>query len=197
MAEWRFGLVIAAGLVVGAGSAVVYMRQGWAPARDRWVGSKVTGSVDADAWTRARVAWSGLLALNRSQALYFVRTVDEAGRPLHDACRYRIAGGPLPGAWWSVTAYAPDNFLPRNDDGALSVDASRVKPDTAGQWQAIAAPHRPPGGQSATNWISTRNAGHFDLTVRIYNPTPGAQADFKSIPLPQVTRIDCDAGQGL
>ena len=192
MAKWHFAAVIAAGLVVGAGSAVVYMRQGMVHAEGNWMGSKVTGSVDADAWTRARVALSGLLALNHSQALYFVRKVDEAGRPLLETCRYRIAGGPLPGRWWSVTVYAPDNYLPQNDDRALSVDATRAKPDATGQWQAVAASKREPGAL----WVSTRNAGHFDLTLRLYNPTPAAQADFTTIQMPQVTRIGCDGGQG-
>ncbi|KUR77741.1 DUF1214 domain-containing protein [Novosphingobium sp. FSW06-99] len=192
MARWQFALVIAAGLAVGAGSAVVYMRQGMAPAGGGWMGSKVTGSVDADAWTRARVAVSGLLALNRGQALYFVRKTDEAGRPLRENCRYRVAGGALPGRWWSVTVYAPDNFLPRNDDGALSFDATRVHPDAAGQWQAVAASHPVPGAV----WVSTRRAGQFDLTLRIYNPTPAAQADFTTIALPSVTRIGCEGGQG-
>ena len=69
MAKWHFAAVTALGLMVGAGSAVGWMRQGMAPVGDGWMGSKVTGSVDADAWTRARVALSGLLALNRSQAI--------------------------------------------------------------------------------------------------------------------------------
>jgi hypothetical protein len=44
--------------------------------------------------------------------------------------------------------------------------------------------------------VSTRKAANFDLTLRIYNPTPAAQADFSTIPLPQVQRIDCAGGQG-
>jgi hypothetical protein len=192
MARRRFALVIALGLVIGSGSALAWMRQGMAPVGDGWMGSKVAGSVDADAWTRARVALSGLLALNRSQAVYFVRNTDDAGRRLRDTCRYRVSGGPLPGRWWSVTAYAPDNYLPQNDDGALSFDATHVHSDASGHWQAIAASRRPPGAV----WVSTRKAGAYDLTLRIYNPTPAAQADFTTIPLPKVERIDCDAGQG-
>jgi hypothetical protein len=192
MAKRQFALAVALGLVVGAGSAVVFMRQGMAAAGDGWMGSKVTGSVDADAWARARVALSGLLALNRSQAIYFVRRTDAVGHPLIETCSYRVSGGPLPGRWWSVTAYAPDTYLPQNDDGALSFDATRVHPDAAGHWQAIAASRRPPGAV----WLSTRHAGHFDLTLRIYNPTPAAQADFTTIALPKVERIACDAGQG-
>lgn len=192
MAKRRFLAVIALGLMVGAGSAVAWMRQGMAPVGNGWMGSKVTGSVDADPWTRARVALSGLLALNRSQAIYFVRKTDEAGRPLRDTCRYRVSGGPLPGRWWSVTVYAPDNYLPQNEDGALSIDATHVHPDAAWRWQAIAASQRPAGAV----WVSTRRAGTYDLTLRIYNPTPTAQADFSTIRLPGVERIDCAGGQG-
>ena len=192
MARWHFAAVIAAGLMAGSGSALAWMRHGLAPVGQGWTGSAVAGTVDADPWTRARVALSGLLALDRSQAIYFVRTVDDAGRPLDQACRYRVSGGALPGRWWSVTVYAADNYLPRNDDGALSVDATRVHPNATGHWQALAASHRPPAGA----WVSTRNAGHFDLTLRLYNPTPGAQADVSTITLPGVARIDCDRGVG-
>jgi len=192
MAKRVYAVVIAMGLLAGSGSALAWMRQGMAPVGQGWLGSRVTGSVDADAWTRARVALSGLLALNRSQAIYFVRKVDEAGRPLTERCRYRVSGGALPGRWWSVTAYAADNFLPVNDEGALSVDATRVQRDAGGRWQAIAAAQRPPGA----SWISTRKAGNFDLTLRIYNPTPAAQADFGTIPFPQIQRIDCVPGAG-
>jgi hypothetical protein len=156
------------------------------------MGSAVTGSVDADPWTRARVALSGLMALNRAQALYFVRKTDATGQPLREECQYRVSGGPLPARWWSVTVYAPDNYLPQNSDHALSFDATHVHPDASGRWQALAASRPVPG----TVWVSTRKAGQFDLTLRLYNPTPAAQADFASIPLPAVERIACHAGQG-
>jgi hypothetical protein len=192
MARGLLALVIGAGLVLGAGSAVVVMRQGMAPVGGGWMGSTVTGSVQADPWTRARVALSGLMALNRAQALYFVRKTDDAGAPLREECQYRLSGGPLPGRWWSVTVYAPDNYLPQNADHALSFDATRIHPDASGHWQALAASHAAPGA----TWVSTRGAGRFDLTLRIYNPTRAAQADFAAIALPRVERIACQAGQG-
>jgi len=192
MAKRAFALVVVLGLLTGAGSALAWMKQGVQVVEGGWSGSRVTGSVDADAWTRARVALTGLLALNRSQAIYFMRATDDAGRPLDERCRYRVSGGALPGRWWSVTVYAADNYLPRNDDGALSFDATRVHTDAAGRWQAIAASRPVPGA----TWVSTRNAGHFDLTLRIYNPTPAAQGDFARIPMPRVERIDCAGGQG-
>lgn len=152
-----------------------------------WYGSSVTGSADAGPWLRARVAVSGLLALNKSQAIYFTRKTDDAGEPLREACRYRVSGGPLPGKWWSVTVYAADNFLPLNDDDALSFDATEVRPDAQGQWSAMLSPVRPEGEA----WASTRKAGTFDVTLRIYQPSTAAQADFGTITMPRLTRLDC------
>jgi hypothetical protein len=187
-----FVAIAALGLVAGAGSAVAWMARGLVPVGGGWMGSRVAGSGEADPWTRAGVALTGLMALDRSQALYFVRRSDDAGRPLVETCRYRLSGGPMPGHWWSVTVYAADNYLPQNDDHALSVDATRVRPDSAGRWQAIASSRAEPGQV----WVSTRAAGHFDLTLRIYAPTAAAQADLASIALPQVERIDCGRGAG-
>ncbi len=187
-----FLAVAALGLVIGAGSAVAWMGRGLAPVGGGWMGSRVAGSGEADPWTRARVALTGLMALNRHQALYFVRRSDDAGHPLVDRCRYRLSGGPLPGRWWSVTVYAADNYLPQNDDHALSVDATRVHPDGAGRWQAIASAREEPGQVR----VSTRSAGQFDLTLRIYAPTAAAQADLAAIVLPRVERIDCGKGAG-
>ncbi len=153
-----------------------------------WAGNRLTGRVGADPWTRAQVALTGLLALNPSQAIYFRRQVDDSGARLRENCRYRIAGGALPGRWWSVTVYAADDYLPLNHDDALSFDATEVQRNGAGRWSATVAPDRPAQGA----WASTRNAGDFDLTLRIYNPTPQAQADFGAIAFPTVERIGCN-----
>lgn len=192
MAEARLALAVTlvAGLLVGAGSAIVTMRHAMGPVGQGWLGSRVTGSVHADPWTRASVALTGLLALDKSQAIYFVRKTDNSGAALDEHCRYRVTGGPMPGRWWSVTAYAADNYLPQNRDGALSIDATRVRKDAAGFWQAVVAASLQPGA----DWISSRNAGHFDLTLRIYNPTAQAQRDFSAVPFPHVQRLDCAGG---
>jgi len=187
--RWKLALTIVAGLTLGAGSAVWATRaKGMGgESYSGWSGSRVTGSPDADPWLRAQVAFSGLLALQRSQAIYFTARADSEGQPLREACRYRIDGQAMPGKWWSVTVYAADNYLPVNSDDALSFDATEVKPDAAGKWTAIAAT-RPEPGQP---WVSTRNAGQFDMTLRIYQPDQSAQDDYRSIPMPKITRLDC------
>lgn len=182
-------LVVAGGLVVGAGSALHSMKRGGlrGAGSSGWQGSAVTGSVDADPWTRARVALTGLLALTRSQAIYFTTQTDDSGARLREECRYRVSGGAMPARWWSVTVYADDDYLPQNEDDALSFDATEVRPDPQGQWTALVAKQPEPGQP----WASSNKAGQYTLTLRLYNPAKSAQDDYGSIPMPKVTRLDC------
>lgn len=180
--------VAALGLVLGAGSGWWSITGGMGGENYAgWYGSRVTGSADAGPWLRARVAVSGLLALNKSQAIYFTRKTDDAGERLSENCRYRVSGGALPGKWWSVTVYAADNYLPLNDDDALSFDATEVQADAQGNWSGELSAQRPAQGA----WASTRKAGTYDITLRIYQPDKQAQDNFASIPMPKVSKIDC------
>ncbi len=187
--RWAWSATIALGLVVGLGSAWWITAKAGARGFENkgWTGSTLAGSSGADPWTRAQIAVRGLLALNKSQAIYLTTHTDSSGAALRADCRYRVSGSAMPGRWWSVTVYAADNYLPMNDDDALSFDATEVTPDASGQWTALLAPKR--AGESA--WASTRNAGNYDVTLRVYNPTLEAQADFGKIPVPTITKLDC------
>jgi hypothetical protein len=187
--RWAWPATILLGLAVGLGSAWWVMAKAGARGFENngWSGSTLAGSTGADPWTRAQIAVRGLLALNKSQAIYLTTHIDSSGAALRADCRYRVSGAAMPGRWWSVTVYAADNFLPLNDDNALSFDATEVKPDAGGQWSAMLAPKAEGDGA----WASTRNAGNYDVTLRVYNPTPEAQADFGRIPVPTITKLDC------
>ena len=62
--------VVAIGLVVGAASAIIALKHVGMGGEEYsgWSVSRVTGSAEAGPLLRARVALTGLLALNRSQA---------------------------------------------------------------------------------------------------------------------------------
>ena len=101
-------------VALGAGSAWWVLRKahwtGQLVKVGAWRGSTLTGSPDADMYTRARVALEGLLALGRDETMYYIATQDDAGRPLRSSCNYRVAGTPPAARWWSITAYADDFF---------------------------------------------------------------------------------------
>jgi len=152
-----------------------------------WSLNRAAGSEAAGPYTRAIIARTGLLALSAREAIYFNLDRDEHGRALNEACVYELSGAPLEARWWSVTLYANDNFLARNNDHAHSVDASRIGP---GAWRARIAPVQ----GDAPFWISSRGARRgFSLTLRVYNPfddfTPSAEV------LPTLATISCAGAQ--
>lgn len=186
--RWVAALVLVAGLATGIGGTWWKLSERDLEQNfDGWMASPHVGSTEADAMTRARVAVSGLLALNKSQVIYFTRNTDSSGKRLRAECRYHVAGHPLPGEWWSVIVFAPDNFLPQNDDDALSFDKTEIIPDANGNWSASLTPKR----EGDTPWASTRNAGNYSLSLKIYQPTPEAQNNFASVALPTITKLDC------
>jgi len=184
-------LILLVALAAGAGSGVMVILKGeqiGQSSQDYWLGNRDVGSTRADPWTRAIIARIGLLALNRSETIYFTRYRDSEGRPFSAACVYELSGTDLPTRWWSVTIYGDDDFLPPNQDGAYSVDATRALRDASGRWRARIAP----AADGAPNWISNRAAGTFNLSLRLYNPSPAALADDAAIPFPSVRRISCN-----
>lgn len=179
------------GVIVGFGSAWMVLSNGKLLGQfeyDHWFGNEDAGSTAADPYTRGIIAKIGLLALNRSETIYYHRYVDDRNEPLREQCVYELSGAALPTRWWSITVYAGDDYLPVNGDGALSIDASQVRTQAGGQWTARLAADR----AGAANWISTRNAGEFNLALRMYNPDQGARDDASSIPYPSIRRISCD-----
>jgi hypothetical protein len=155
-----------------------------------WRTDFAIGSEAADPYTRARVARHGLLALAKTEAVYFTRATDDTGARLREACTYRLSGGAMPAGWWSVTLYDAQSMLPANTDAALSIDAERAG---GGAWQAVIAPARPAGDGL---WISSRGAGTFDLTLRLYMPDAALLADPGAVlAAPRVERLSCKGGQ--
>ena len=191
MVSARLLLAVVAGLVLGAGSALWVTGDARLVGQENagaWTTNRFVGAQAANPYTRAIVARRGLLGMNRSEAAYFQRFDDAKGNPLDERCTYRITGGAIPARWWAITIYAEDDFLPRNGQDAYSLDKSGVAAAPNGTWSGILAPDRPGGTH---NWISTRNAGEFLLTLRLYHPDAKALARTENLALPTVTPLQC------
>ncbi|WP_165793827.1 DUF1214 domain-containing protein [Hyphococcus luteus] len=192
------GFAAVAGLIVGAVSGLwsfgAFGGDGWDGQAYKfnakgWSGDLAIGSRDAGPYTRARIAKRGLLALSRDETIYFFRDRDDAGDRLVETCRYRLTGGAMPARWWSVTLYAEDDFLALNDDNAHSVSPEKIS--DGADWQAVIQPSRPENGA----WISSKEAGPFNLTLRLYNPSDAALERPEDIPFPDLTKIYCQESQ--
>jgi len=175
--------VLLIGLLLGAASAwgaLAIARGNFTAEAGAWRWSRAAGSPGADPYTRALIARDALLALNAEEAIYLMLDRDENGKPLQESCIYEIAGGSIPARWWSVTLYAPDNYLAQNNDNAASIDSTHVPVDGNGRWGARVSAVR---GDAAA-WISSRAARRrFTLMLRAYNADSAFPGDGAALPI--------------
>jgi hypothetical protein len=150
-----------------------------------WKTNLLIGSSGGDMRTRASVAVHGLLALNRSETIYYTASTDDGGDPLDGRCTYLLTGRDPPARWWSITAYGADDFLIPNPAGRYSVSKTSITRDASGGFIATVAPD--PNGP---NTIPT-NGQKFGMTLRLYNPTPSVAADPAHVKLPAIHKVSC------
>ena len=150
-----------------------------------WRTSLEAGSSQGDIYLRARVAVHGLLALNRSETIYYTTSTDGDGAPLNGQCTYRIEGRDPPTRWWSITAYGADDFLIPNSAGIYSASMHSVTRDASGKFAVTVSKDRPAG-----DWIPVGD-GRFNLSIRLYNPNPSVVADPVHVALPTIVKERC------
>ena len=157
-----------------------------------WTSDWSIGAEAANPYVRARVARFGLLALRREEAVYFTTARDKDGKRLSDRCIYQVTGGTMPSDWWSITLYDRDSRLPMNEDGALSFDATdAARTGTGGAWSFRVS--RDQNGHPDELWVSSRNAGRFDLTLRLYLPSDALlEPPQATLQPPVVDELYCD-----
>ena len=197
-------LILAAavlGLVGGLGSALTLsglvsdrIRLGEIVEIDGWRSNWSIGTEAVDPYTKAWIARFGLFALRREEAVYFYTTLDAAGQPLDEECVYALDVDEQPGSWWSVTVYDGEGYLPKNAYGRLSFDATKAE-DLQSRRVVLSAETPEAGAETGEDngyWISTRNAGAFDVTLRVYQPTPVAiENPAQAFVLPPIERLSC------
>jgi len=146
-----------------------------------WRADLLAGSADAGLYTRARIAVNAVLALDRSETIYFLATLDDTGRPLRAECRYRLSGVAPDALWWSITGYAEDNFLFPVESGRYSVSAESTGVAVGESFVATVGP-----GEAD---IETSGSGALRLTLRLYRPAAALQRDPASLDAPSIERI--------
>jgi len=200
----RRALLIAAALLLGVlggvGSALAFsglltdrIRLGDFVEIDGWESSWTVGTDTMNPYTKAWVARFGLFALRREEAVYFITRMDSEGRALDGRCTYALTVENQPGSWWSVTVYNADGYLPQNTHDRLSFDALQAERDQ--RRQVLLSADKPDAAAGNGYWVSTDQAGAFDVTLRIYQPTPAAILDpANHFDLPEIVRRSCGAG---
>jgi len=183
----RVIVVLGVASVLGVGSA--WLAMGWrvvsSVQNGPWLYDPLVGSEAAGPYLRAQVARAALLALNNSEAIYFVATHDSAGNPLQCNGKYRIEGHDLDARWWSITAYGQDDFLMANEPNRYSFNMTNLTRNQDKSY-TIRLSRAPQSG----NWIPLGECDNFGLWLRLFNPSPSLRAELATIPLPRIIRED-------
>ncbi|HEY4344181.1 MAG TPA: DUF1214 domain-containing protein [Parvibaculum sp.] len=184
-----WGGVAVLGVALGLASASYALRIGGLGGGVKvgpWGASLSAGSVDADMYTRARIARYGLLALDKKETLYYTAATDSAGAPLSGSCTYIVKGNDLAARWWSVTAYGPDSYLIANEANIFSFAKTTLKHEADGSYIVRVSPDRQEG-----NWLPVKAGERFDMTARFYNPDASVSAAPQSAVLPTIVKESC------
>ncbi|MCF4165356.1 DUF1214 domain-containing protein [Zavarzinia compransoris] len=182
-------VILLLGLGLGLGSAYAALRL----ALDQtaihvgpWRTPTDAGGTGRDLYTRAMVAVGALLALSRTETIYFMAERDDTGEVLRGDCRYVLTGRDMPARWWSITLYAGDHYLIPNDQNRWSVNDQTVTRDAGGDFN-LTLSRTPVEG----DWLPTGSADRLFLFLRLYNPEGTVAADPATARLPSIKREAC------
>ena len=179
----RYSGIVLAGLLLGAVWAWWAITQSVTPSlhNGAWRVNPLVGSAEAGLYSRAQAVAAGPLALNQSEALYFVATTDDQGQPLLCNRQYQLQGGTLDARWWSVTAYDASGFLIPNGQNRYSYASTHLERGADGGFMIHLSRFPQPG-----NWIPTGDGTTFFLALRLYNPAPSVRAHLTTVALPHI-----------
>jgi hypothetical protein len=151
-----------------------------------WQAWPNAGTMDADPYSRARLARTGEIPLGSGEGLMLLALTDDAGDPLVKACDYAISGQTPPARLWTVALENQDGHVvgERENVAALGSDTLLREPDGS---FVIVLSARPQGG----NWISTAKADRFRVVVRLYDTTARTGTELTTLEMPEITRRRC------
>jgi len=182
--------VLVVGGAAGYGTAVAAYESMYSRGTVRngqWATNLAAGSSEAGMYARANVALHGLLALAKSETIYYQCLGDDKGEQLRSNCDYRIEGKAPDARWWSLTIYGQDDFLIPNEQNRYSFNTNTVQFNPDGSY-VIYLSRSPKEG----NWLPAGTQDQkMTLSLRLYNPGQSVYGNPGGIELPRITREGC------
>lgn len=139
-----------------------------------WINMLDIGAYGTDYQTRAYIAYMGLGALAKEDAVYPTAFVDSTGTALDGSHKYVMhfeKGGVPPSKVnvWSVSPYR-GNFYVRNSIDRYGILSGMPLKYNADGSLDIYMQKDSPGPDKESNWLPIPPSGMFNLTVRSYQP---------------------------
>lgn len=152
-----------------------------------WVMWTSAARSDADPYTRAHFARSGMLVLSTEVAHTYVARTDSDGLKLHSSCDYSVEGASFDASWWSLAAFDEHGRLIANptDRHAYTSDTIATGPD--GRFVVTLSRDARPG-----NWLPTGGAGRLAVVLTLLDPRQVRGADeAERVQMPLVRKVQC------
>lgn len=182
--------VVAIGATLGLGSAYLVVREGWRPGRVEagpWRIWPREGAIDADPYTRARIARLGDLPLGLGEGLAFEAGTDADGMPLVGSCRYRITGMLPVARAWTLTLTLPDGQLHPNPSERYGIASGEALRGEDGRIDIAVGADAMPG-----DWLPAPPQGRFLLTLRLFDtPVAAVSGSLGATSMPDIRREGC------
>ncbi|KQT55261.1 MULTISPECIES: DUF1214 domain-containing protein [unclassified Aureimonas] len=155
-----------------------------------WSANPTAGSVDADPYSKARLARIGNLTLGIGEGIQFRASRDSTGQPLRLDCSYRLSGQTPPARVWTLAAFGLDGRVVQPGAGRPGWLVSRnIIRAEDNSFTATVGPRAAPG-----NWLSVQGSGSFVLTLTLYDTPASSSSGLGDLEMPNLVREACDLG---
>ena len=143
-------------------------------AKNGWINMLNLGRYGSDYNTRAFIAYMGLGALGKEDAVYPSAFVDAAGTAFDGGSKYvmhfeKDGVPPSKVGVWSISPYR-DNFYVRNRLERYGILSSMPLKYNADGSLDVYIQATSPGADKESNWLPCPPSGSFNLTIRSYQP---------------------------
>lgn len=148
-----------------------------------------SGRLDADPYTRARMARSGVLPVTAASALFLIATEDSEGGRLVSRCVYEIVARPIPAQWWSLTVFDAEGQLIANKAERYAYNSENLALPATGVYRILLS-SRARGGA----WLPSGENRKLMLVMNIVRPQNIVEAATGMIRpelLPEIRRTGC------
>ncbi len=152
-----------------------------------WTSWPSEGSVDADPYSKARVAAIGDVPLGAAEGIAFHAQLDNDGKPLKRECLYRLDGQTPPARFWTLTAHELNGNVVNSTAGLPSAIYSRnLLRLSNGSFSIFAGP------QSTTeNWLEIVGSGEFKFVLRLYDSPITSGTGIVDTQMPSILLVRC------
>lgn len=193
----RFLILLAASLALALGLGA--WSAGWALQQSAdlgtaevgpWRANPLAGSMDADPYSKARLAKIGNLTLGIGEGIVFRATHDSAGNVLRRECTYRLRGHTPPARVWTLAAFTPNGRLIQAGDGRVGWLVSRGLMRAEDNSVEIAvSPVAMPG-----NWLAVSGSGSYVLALTLYDTPASSSSGVGDLEMPTLAQDTCADG---